>query len=319
MSEIHFTIIIPHHNTPKLLERCLESIPKREDVQVIVVDDNSDVKCVDFCDFPGLNEKSVEIYFLKKWGGAGYARNVGLKHAKGEWILFADSDDYFSENLEILLSSNIPDDVDIIKYGFKKFLINGALASQLSTKNSSQVISFRENKNPEDLYMSYNCVPWNKMVRRHFLEKRNIRFQEVKYSNDVLFAVELALNNPKVLYTDMPIYIQEERQNSLVTSKVLDNFIIRMNVALNVDKKLKKANFQILSCHYWLFNILQFSYPKFLYYSFKEMLVLGYDNMYTDYYKACVLGSIETNPFRYLINCLRVKLSLRKRIKSIIN
>ena len=49
-----YSVIIPHKNTPELLQRCLASIPKRVDIQVIVVDDNSDLDKVDFYHFPGI-------------------------------------------------------------------------------------------------------------------------------------------------------------------------------------------------------------------------------------------------------------------------
>lgn len=95
MSEINYSIIIPHKNIPNLLQRCLASIPRREDIQIIIVDDKSDVVEVDFECFPGVGEQCVEVYFTKEGKGAGYARNVGLKYAKGKWLLFVDSDDFF--------------------------------------------------------------------------------------------------------------------------------------------------------------------------------------------------------------------------------
>lgn len=52
MSNINYSIIIPHKNIPQLLQRCLDSIPIRDDVQVIVVDDNSDTDKVNFDNFP---------------------------------------------------------------------------------------------------------------------------------------------------------------------------------------------------------------------------------------------------------------------------
>ena len=58
---INYSIIIPHKNIPNLLQRCLDSIPNREDVQIIVVDDNSDPNIVDFDKFPGLNRSNVEV------------------------------------------------------------------------------------------------------------------------------------------------------------------------------------------------------------------------------------------------------------------
>lgn len=61
---IYFSIIIPHKNTPDLLQRCLDSIPVCDDVQVIVVDDNNDTDKVDFGHFSRWCIKySVYTYF----------------------------------------------------------------------------------------------------------------------------------------------------------------------------------------------------------------------------------------------------------------
>lgn len=55
----------------------MNSIPRRTDIQIIVVDDNNDPKKVDFEHFPGVGEKCVKVYFTKEGKGAGYARNMG--------------------------------------------------------------------------------------------------------------------------------------------------------------------------------------------------------------------------------------------------
>ena len=68
-----YTIIIPHKNSPKLLQRCLDSIPHRDDLHIIVVDDNSDPDIVDFKLFPGLDRNDVDVIFTKEGKGAGYA------------------------------------------------------------------------------------------------------------------------------------------------------------------------------------------------------------------------------------------------------
>lgn len=93
---INYSIIIPHHNIPDLLGRCLRSIPEREDVQVIVVDDNSPGNENYLRDIPELSRKNVEFYITKDGLGAGHARNVGLSHAIGKWLVFSDSDDFLS-------------------------------------------------------------------------------------------------------------------------------------------------------------------------------------------------------------------------------
>ena len=84
-----FSVVIPHHNIPLLLQRCLDSIPDTPDIQVIVVDDNSSDSVVDFSKFPGKDRKHTTVILDKAGGGAGHARNVGLEHAIGKWLVFA--------------------------------------------------------------------------------------------------------------------------------------------------------------------------------------------------------------------------------------
>ena len=66
MTIINYSIIIPHKNSTKLLQRCIDTIPYRKDIQVIIVDDNSDCNIVDFDYFPGLNEKHIEVISDRK-------------------------------------------------------------------------------------------------------------------------------------------------------------------------------------------------------------------------------------------------------------
>ena len=111
-----FTVIIPHKNTPVLLQRCLDSIPLRDDLEVIVVDDDSDPAIVDFDHFPGKERKDTTVIFDKSGKGAGHARNIGLEHAKGKWLLFADADDYFYPEAFYELDKFKDSDYDIVYF-----------------------------------------------------------------------------------------------------------------------------------------------------------------------------------------------------------
>jgi glycosyltransferase involved in cell wall biosynthesis len=68
------SIIIPHRNIPELLKRCIDSIPITNNIEVIIVDDNSDDEIVDFTHFPGKERPNTQVIFTKKGKGAGYAR-----------------------------------------------------------------------------------------------------------------------------------------------------------------------------------------------------------------------------------------------------
>src|SRR5690606_29417331 len=97
---IQVSIIIPHYNSTELLEKLISTIPEISSIQTIVVDDHSNEFHKNRLMEIEQANKNRNILFLtndldKK--NAGSSRNKGLKHAKGKWVLFADSDDYFVE------------------------------------------------------------------------------------------------------------------------------------------------------------------------------------------------------------------------------
>ena len=186
MEEYNYTIIIPHKNIPKLLQRCLDSIPKRPDVQVIVVDDNSDPAVVDFENFPGKSRENTEIYLTKEGKGAGYARNVGLRHAKGKWLLFADADDYYTKDAFTILDKYKGSDVDIVFYNVGTDKPNTPCCRM--TQEISDILHLIAKEGKEGLVeeLKYRrWVPWNKMFNSEYINKYQLSFEELFRGNSL--------------------------------------------------------------------------------------------------------------------------------------
>ncbi len=112
MPTIRYSIIIPHKDIPDLLNRLLRSIPKREDIKIFVVDDNSDPKIM--ADYQEL--ENVNYRYTHESCGAEYARNIALREARGEWLLFADADDYFLPGAFDPFDYHATDEADIIYF-----------------------------------------------------------------------------------------------------------------------------------------------------------------------------------------------------------
>ena len=89
------SIIVPVYNVEKYLERCIESILAQTftDFELILVDDGSCDKSKDICNYYEKKDFRVKV-ISKSQEGVSRARNVGIEYAKGEFILFSDSDDY---------------------------------------------------------------------------------------------------------------------------------------------------------------------------------------------------------------------------------
>ena len=179
-----YSIIIPHKNSPDLLRRCLASIPKRDDIQIIVVDDNSDKSIVNWDVFNKENGGNIKIVFTTEGKGAGYARNIGLKHAKGDWILFIDCDDTFTENLPYFLADCSACKADVIYFN-SNTVING--------EKKETILDYPQKMSPkEEFTMKFQkTVPWNKMVRRDFIENNHIKFEECPVGNDIFYTYQV--------------------------------------------------------------------------------------------------------------------------------
>lgn len=113
MAEYKYSIIVPHYNDLDNLNKLLLSIPERDDIQIIIIDDRSQI----------AGEKIAEVCkghsnVILKWNkdgkkGAGACRNIGIKHAAGEWLLFADADDTFVKDAFKHLDESVHQEADL--------------------------------------------------------------------------------------------------------------------------------------------------------------------------------------------------------------
>lgn len=183
---IKYSIIIPHYNAPHLLERCLKSIPVREDIQVIVVDDCSSAANSNFKDYPELSRPYLEFYSTGTNGGGGKARNVGLQYAKGEWVLFSDSDDYFVEGFVDILEKYSKTTADIVFFNVQCFDESGKPVRGIKER----IYEIYEQRVDERVFRYCYTEPWGKLFKRSLLIDYNIKFEEVVVANDFLFSVK---------------------------------------------------------------------------------------------------------------------------------
>lgn len=246
---INYSIIIPHKNTPELLRKCLDSIPRRDDIQIIVVDDNSDADKVDFEHFPGMGEPHTEVYLTKEGKGAGYARNVGLEHAKGKWILFLDSDDFFHECVSELMDKCIDNGADVVFFKADSINLADGTDGHRGDEYTERVDFALKNKDYQRVLM-YSC-PWGKMISSDFLKKHGIKFNEVRYGNDVVFMAKVALCSEKYDAVDLTAYCISASNGSLTS--VASSSLIRLDQELESCAIIKKKFDLSRKDKYWLF------------------------------------------------------------------
>lgn len=236
-----YSIIIPHKNTPELLVRLLNSIPDISEIQVVIIDDDSDN--IIFNEFPGLDRTHTEIYFSKEGNGAGAARNIGLKKATGKWILFADSDDFFHKNFLKIILKFKDSTCDLIYFGmnsvYSTTLLPAKRASNIVYLLEKASLGHEESKNIIRYKFLY---PSCKLIKRQLVEENQIKFDEVPASNDTMFSVQLSSLANEISYNADVIYCLTHRENSLVTSYKYVNLKSRLLVSFKLYSYLENIN-----------------------------------------------------------------------------
>ena len=312
----NYSIIIPHKNIPELLKRCLASIPRREDVQIIVVDDKSDETIVDFNNFPGMGEPCVETVFTKEGRGAGYARNVGMERATGKWILFSDADDFFCPGLLDTLDRYKDNDAEVVVFDW---LFKDSDTLETLPKYEQFISRILSGKMSANLLLSISLASWRKMVRKEFLISHGITFEEVTYSNDVWWSKMVAVYAQKICVSDTFLYVYTKRRGSLMMTKSPYVMWYRYCVARNTAKVLQSmGKEEHLSRNRWGWEFREFGYKYYIHY-FAHAL---HDGMLIQPRKARKLyqqaGGYYKYPFLYAIAPLFISPTMKKFIKMLI-
>ena len=240
-----YSIIIPHYDIPDLLMRCLKSIPVSEDIQVIVVDDNSPDSDTYLDRYPELSRPYLEFIRAPKNGGAGYARNIGLDHAKGKWLLFADADDFFVVDMYDMILSYIDSEADIIFFKIKSVLSDNVHIKTDKGSYINRIIDRYFSDGDEWPIKVWWDVPWGKIVKRNLIYKYNIRFDEVMYGNDVIFSIQSGYHAKSTIVVNKVLYVHTSRPNSLAADfcSKPGELEIRADVVFRADKFLIQNKF----------------------------------------------------------------------------
>ena len=248
------SIIVPVYNVDKYLSQCLDSILAQtySDFEVLLVDDGSTDGSGTICDNFALKDSRLKV-FHKANGGVSSARNLGLDNARGEWVVFVDSDDWLSEiYCETLIKSCINADItffsEVWHYldGCKIVYSSGEIYTKDSIeKKEDLILHLLQNKTKHN-YFGYT---WNKIFKRKIIEANKIRFVEgLSTSEDEVFTLHFSLyaNSMKVIYA--PIYHYRVTQTGLTAKNSPVNEIVLLDDCLRF--LVKRLNSKVLIAYY---------------------------------------------------------------------
>lgn len=212
------SVIVPVYNAEKYLTQCVESILRQDftDFELLLVDDGSKDKSGLICDEYAQKDQRVKV-FHKENGGVSSARNLGIDKARGEFIVFVDSDDYVDTNYLTILT-NVK--ADLVVTGYKEFGsgINKELSNSKSHIDTVLTGSLIANCLSSILDDTTMRSPWDKLFKRSIITENTIYFDPlISYAEDAVFVHTYLLYCQTIaLKGGTPYHYRIESNNSLL-------------------------------------------------------------------------------------------------------
>lgn len=274
VSQPKVSIIVPVYNAQKYLERCINSLKNQslKDIEIILVDDSSSDMSGEICDKMASEDFRIKVIH-KENEGAGMARNAALKIASGEYIGFADSDDYVEADMfENLYEKAECYDSDLVMSGV--LFVDGNMFSQKGERSCK--IYFDKDTHfetedelkklrmgivgalPEDEDDSkYGMSIWKNLFRNEIIKSNNISFESEreKLSEDALFMIDFISCIKKATGINGAFYNYCRNEDSISKSYKKDRFEKTLVFVNEVEKRFKKdiapEEYQIYIERFW--------------------------------------------------------------------
>jgi len=222
---IDISVIVPVFNVEPYLARCLDSLANQtyRNIEVILIYDDSTDESLRICQRYAKVYKNFFLFHGNN-NGAGAARNYGLKHSKGRFICFVDSDDWIEHNLcSDVLATLDASESEFVNFGFEFINVAGKVISKKRKFTKSALLGENIFFNAM-LDLDVYSVPWNKMYRRSFLIEHQVNFPEVKEWEDVLFSRKVAYYAKRTSFVSKVYYhalVREDSRSRNISSSFL--------------------------------------------------------------------------------------------------
>lgn len=238
---MRFSIIVPVYNVELYLADCLESILNQsyQDFEIICINDASTDQSYDILLEYAKKNKAIKLIDNCENRGLSASRNQGVDKAKGDYILFLDSDDMLCENALSILNDIVEEkEVEIV--GYRYSIKNEGRIAKESNMLENEAVVFSEKmqtgqalfKEMAQMNLFLNSV-CTLLYKHDFLEKNELRFYEGILYEDILFFFRSILVASKVIYTHQFLYIYRRRDHSITST--IDKIIIDSAVIMLGD------------------------------------------------------------------------------------
>lgn len=244
---IKLSVIIPVYNVEKYIEKCVLSVLNNDldkvAFEILLIDDESQDESINRINY--LVQKHSNIYlFSQKNKGLGGARNTGIQKARGEYLLFLDSDDIvLPTTLKHIVSLALENDLDVLEFSAKGVTEENQEIYKIQNTTNGEILNGMEYYNTIR-YMNSAC---NKLYKRDFLISNTLFFLERIFIEDFEFNTRVFVLAKKVLATDYVVSSFLQTPNSITRNtnqekkeKMIHDIIFVLQETINWQKRQEK-------------------------------------------------------------------------------
>ena len=214
------SVIIPVYQSRAYLSSCLDSVLNQDfdlPYQVVLVETGSDDGSDEICERYQKEYPEIVFHFhYDRPYSISMARNLGILHSNGQYVLFVDGDDMLEKNALSVLYAQAKDDAEVIAashaelYGDQEKMIPNLLLGKKSGRDALHALFHHST------FFGY-C--WNHLISRNFLLKNHIYFESyVSVYEDLLFMMEVYYRADNVLFLKEQTYLYRQREGSTLSS-----------------------------------------------------------------------------------------------------
>lgn len=226
------SVVMPVYNAEAYLEDSVKSVLNQtfSNIELILIDDCSSDKSGKICDSWALADKRVKVIHLAKNGGAGNARNEGIKNAEGIYLSFMDADDFIEDHLYSDAITGIAEyGSDMVIWGLteeyydcdNKFIFENTLV--LANRNCSNVADVRKAVIELEKKTLFG-YQWNRLYRMEIIKQNNIMFEDSILYEDFFFNLSVIKHIRTMYILDSAAYHYKKRMNESITTRFVPEY-----------------------------------------------------------------------------------------------
>lgn len=202
------SVVLPCYNGEDYLNRCIDSILNQtlRELEVICIDDGSSDRTLEILRTYEKQDPRVRVLSQEN-AGAGAARNLGLRQAKGEYLSFLDADDFFEPDmLRKAVETADGFQADYVVFGSDRYHMDTDSFEEVPwtilREDLPPYMPFSYRQLTGNVFLSFVGWAWDKVYRRSFVESRNLLFQEQRTTNDMLFVFSALVTARRIAVVD---------------------------------------------------------------------------------------------------------------------